>query len=426
MHRLVRPACVGHRGAMAIRMREWGLKAYPNQAVQVPLSGINGMAESARALGRGIAELGAAGSEFAALYDRVQQQGEQTHLSEVIEQAAGRAQEKLSSGQSIENWSESWHKEVAPAVEQALSEVPESRRDQARQTAEKLIHRASLEAQRRYELQRVADSRHRWQQRVDEAVQRGNTAEAEARLEEGRGVFVPAGEMDDRRRSLRSRCNAARWKQDLQQDPLSALGEWNSGAARPEGEADVEQVQQEMSLAQRELKRRLGAEFADGLLRGESPSRASVEGAARAGLIELSERRLRGERTGLSPENEAAWMRRADACATEDEDAVADLRLQVATMNSDVAQRRRLLQYFDEGRALPAEERRRISTDVWNLYSMGKLGCCGDPVALQRAARLMREGRRALAEEAEDKGSLNRWLGSLKDREPSWVCFEQA
>lgn len=424
--RLAPQRWLGHRVTMAIRMREWGLKAYPNQAVQVPLSGINGMDESARAIGRGLTEMAAVGAESAELYDRVQEQGVHTRLATALEQAVEGAREQLNKSRDPEDWNRTWEQSISPAVEQVLDTLPESRRERARGMADTMMQRAALEAQRDAELARVAESRRLWQNRVEEAVKRGDSAAAEARLEEGRDVYVPQGEMEQRRAALRSRCCAGAWSQALQQNPLTALGDWSEGRGERPEKADAEAVQQEMSQARRDIRRRLGAEFAEGLHRGVAPAESVVQEARRAGLLESDEMRLPHHDT-FADSDALDWMRRADACE-DDDDSVADMQLRLATLNTEPTRRRRLLQYFEDGRRVPHETRRDISTAVWNLYRSGRLGCMGDSMAVQRAAALMQEGRRLLHPQ-DGKADAEAWqqrLSALRDRKPVWVCFEQA
>lgn len=404
---------------MPIRMREWGLKAYPGQGVQVPLSGINGMNEAARNVSRGLQDLSDGGREFAEMYDRVQTAGEFSKLETALQQVASAAQEKLSSAGELADWGESWQRETTLGVEQALGGVSDSRREKARTYAQEVMRKASLEAQRSYEVKRIADARSAWKARVDAAVASGNEARAKACFDEGASVFVPEGEAQAQREALGSRCLAGAWHRAVQENPLQALSDYQAGhRAMPTGAEEAAAVLQELEQTGCTLRRRLGESCSSAYLQGGVPDAASLSQAAAAGLLHYD---AEARERKLSAQEETDWMRRADACAA-DEDAVADLRLQLAALPVPAEQRRRLVAYFEEGRRLPEEPRRRVSEAVWNAFLSGRLGCAGDVVPRRRAGQLLREGRRYLA--AGDEQGLTDWLARLNERKPVWLCFE--
>lgn len=405
---------------MPIRMKEWGLKAYPGQGVQIPLSGVNGMDEAARAYSRGLQELAEGGREFAEMYDRVQTAGEFSKLDEALQSVAADAQEKLNAAADIPDWGEYWQTETADGVEKALGNVSDARREKARTYAAEVMRKAGLEARRSYEVQRIAEARSAWNARVENAVASGNVARAQACFDEGRGVFVPEGEADNRREALSSRCQASAWMSAVQENPLEALCDWREGRRPlPTGAAEADAVMQELEETGTTLRRRLGASCAECFLQGNTPDAPSLTKAAQAGLLryDASAREQR-----LSAQEETEWMRRADACSA-DEDAVAEMRLRLTALNAPAEQRRRLMQYFEEGRSLPSETRNRISDAVWNVVRRGSLGCAGDAVPRSRAARLMREGRRLVA--AGDEQGMADWLTRLNERKPVWLCYEE-
>lgn len=405
---------------MPIRMREWGLKAYPGQGVQVPLSGVNGMNEAARAFSRGVEELAAGGREFAEMYDRVQTAGEFSKLDTALQSVAEEAQTALNAAGEVPDWTESWQRETAPGVEKALENIAESRRDKARSYAAEVMHKAGLEARRSYEVSRIAQARSAWKSRVEAAVASGNAARAEACFDEGLGVFVPQDEAEVQRASLGSRCQASLWQSAVQENPLEALCDWQEGRRElPTGKEEADAVVQELEETGATLRRRLGEGCAAALLQGGAPDEASLTKASRAGLLRYD---AAARVKNLSAQEETEWMHRADACA-ENEDAVADMRLRLATLPAPAEQRRRLMQYFEEGRKISGDTRLRIRDAVWNVVNRGSLGCAGDAVPRHRAGRLMREGRRFVA--AGDEQGLTDWLARLNDRKPVWLCFEE-
>lgn len=408
-----------HDARMPIRMKEWGLKAYPGQSVQVPLSGISGMGEAARAFGRGLAAAGQGVAELMEMHEQVVAQGEMATLRDELQKVAENAQQQMAENGDAEQWETSWQQTVAPMVEPLLQKIPERRREHAWQLAQETLQRASLEARRQHEVGRLTAARQQWEARVREAETRGDAKSALSRLEEGREIFVPEGEMEARRRRVESRCCSSSWHARLQEDPVGALTAWRAeGAQHPEDETDARALREEMAAAGISLRRQLGEELAQTVLRGTAPAPEVVQGAVSAGLMPPQQT---GRNRNLSPRDEAEWMRRADECEA-DEDSLAALRLQLATLPAPVAQRRRLLSYLEESRSMPQEPRRQLSAELWELYRKGAFGCAGDEVPQQRFCRLLNEGRRLLAEgDAEATGA---WLRSLRAKQTPWLCFE--
>lgn len=401
-------------------MKEWGLKAYPGQSVQVPLSGIGGMGEAARSFGRGLAAAGEGVAKLMEMQEGVVARGEAAALRDEVQKVADNARQQMEQGGDIDNWEESWQQTVAPMVEPLLQKIPERRRDHAVQVVRETLQQASLEAQRQYEVGRLSQARQQWEARVSAAVQRGDRKAAVSRLEEGRDVFVPEGEMESRRKSVESGCCAAAWRSRLQEDPVGALTAWRrEEAPRPENEADLRAVKDELAESGRALRRQLGSEFASTVLQGLPPAPEAVKGARAAGLLEPEEASPTAR--PLSSRAEAEWMRRVDEMEG-DEDSVAAMQLSLATLPAPVSQRRRLMTYLEQSRTLPQDARRGLSTELWNLYRKGAFGCAADAVPQQRLCRLLTEGRRLLA--AGDAEATSAWLKTLQSKETPWLCFE--
>lgn len=407
---------------MAIRMKEWSLKAYPPRGVQIPTEGISGMDDAAGALARGVKSLGSSLDELFSAQERVAASGEHAVLSGALQQVIADAGEHLLGGDEVRDWDYAWMRETAAPLEQALAQVDESRRDAARQRAEALMERASLDTRRRYEVNRISRAREQWQTSVDAAAARGDAETATARLESGRDVFVPESEMEARRDALLSRCKAAQWGERLRNAPMEALTDWNAAEAeRPSAEADALAVQTEMESARRRLRGDLGDALVQGVREGKAPDAAVIERAQRAGVLTLPPP---DSRKTLSLREELELMRALDAREAENADSRADWQLRLALLNAPLSQRRRLLDCWEEGNALPQAERRELSAGLWNLYLAGRFGCAGDAVPQQRMAAMLREGHRRLANDGVDGAQT--WLKSLQERRSRWVCFEES
>lgn len=413
---LVARRCRGQDASMPIRMNEWGLKAYPSQMLQVPLGGIAGIGDAARAVGHSLESVGSTVAETLQMYDRVQAKGEEALLQRGVQKIAAETQQELLERGGVQDWASSWQQVSLPKIEPLLKEISESRREQARQYAEETLQKASMDARRTYELREISRARSRWQDMVDDAARRGDAEAAVACLRSGREIFVPEADMEARETSLRSRCQAADWQSRLQAQPLETLTAWNDESAnRPSEPRDYEAVEQAAAETRRALRWELGNEYAASLLRGSAPSGAGLQAAAGAGLITLPSVPEEGRA------DEADWMCRMDE--REDDDvSLADWRLRIASMPGETAQKRRLMQYLEEGRAVPRAQRCELSSRMWNLYRSGVFGCAGDAVAQQRMARLLREGRRQLRSDKPE--ALQEWMQKLQVKEPSWVCFE--
>ena len=401
-------------------MREWGLKAYPGQSVQVPLSGIAGMGEAARSFGHSLMAATESGQKMMEMHERVVARGETAALKEGLQNAAEQVNQKLLENPPAQDWEGMWQQEMMPMADALLEKIPEHRRENALRVTQETLQRAALDFRRQYEANRLNEARRQWQESVDGAVKRGDTKTAVSRLEEGREIFVPEGEMDSRRRAVTSNCCSTSWRSQLQNDPVAALTAWRAAdAERPELVADRRALENEMAEAGMTMRRRLGEEFSQSLLQGLPPAPEAVQGAVAAGLMEEGKKTPR--LTHLSARDEAEWMRRADECEA-DEDSLAALRLQLATLPAPVPQRRRLMSYLEQSRTLPQEERRSLSGELWNLYRQGVFGCAGDSVPQQRLCRLLNESRRLLAEG--DAEATTAWLDSLRTKETPWLCFK--
>lgn len=409
-----------HDARMPIRMKEWGLKAYPGQSVQVPMSGIAGMGEAARAFGRGLAAAGQGVESLMEMQERVVSQGELAALQDDLQTVAEKAQLQMAERGDTENWAESWQQTVAPMVEPLLQKIPERRRAGALRMAQETLQRASLDALRRHEVGRLTQARRQWEARVADAVKRGDEKAALSRLEEGREFFVPEGEMESRRKAVSSGCCSSAWHAQLQEDPVGALTAWRAEEARhPELESDTHALREEMAETGMVLRRKLGEEFSQALLQGMPPAPEAVQGAVSAGLLEPQEKAVKLQ--SLSARDEAEWMRRADECEADD-DSLASLRLQLATLPAPVPQRRRLMSYLEESRTLPQAPRRELSSALWELYRRGSFGCTGDDVPQRRLCRLLKESRRLLTDG--DAEATSAWLNTLRRKETPWLCFE--
>lgn len=418
---------------MAIRMKEWALVAYPGAGLRVPTSGIEGMGRAAAQWGQGWVEAVSGGAELATAVTRHQDSAARESADEVLDEAkrqvntvgvvsqmqARLTEEMGAEGHSLGDgepgdWSSVWRRAGAPVVAETAAALP----PEWREAAGAMVQRASLLAKRRYELERVANSRHRWQEVLESEVSRGEPQMALQQLELGRGVFVPEEQMEERRREVESRCCAARWTRALQESPAEALRDWRrEDAVRPAGNAQLEQVELAVSQARRGLQRTLGQEWARRLAEGGEPTPQELQRAAEAGIVDAS----LAEKKTWSAQEYAAWQHRVDT-REEGEVAADALRVEIAALGAPAPQRRALLGYLERSASLPPEHRRRVGEALWNVYLAGGWGCPEDAVPQQRLARMQQEAQQRLAAQSDEE--LNAWLLDCGSTASGWVCYE--
>ncbi|MGN0836458.1 MAG: hypothetical protein ACI4OS_03370 [Akkermansia sp.] len=418
---------------MAIRMKEWALVAYPGTELRVPTSGIEGMSRAAAQWGQGWVGAVTGGTELAAAVLGQEESAAKESADAALDEANRRvntvgvvskmqarlAEEMGAAGGSPEgdepgDWQSVWQRSGAPVVAETAAVLPPKWRD----AAGAMVQRASLLAKRRYELDSIANSRHRWQEVLESEVSRGEPQMALHQLELGRGVFVPEGQMEARRREVESRCCAARWTRALQEAPCEALRDWRrEDAVRPGGAAQLEQVELAVSQARRGLQRALGQEWTQRLAEGGEPTPQELLRAEEAGVLEAPP----AEGKPWSAQEYAAWQHRVDT--REDGEAAADaLRVEIAALRVPAPQRRALLGYLERSATLPPEHRRRVGEALWNVYLSGGLGCPEDAVPQQRLARLQQEAQQRLTAQSDEE--LHAWLLDCGSAASGWVCYE--
>lgn len=405
---------------MAIRMKEWNMLAQPAPAPHLPLQGIYGVSQAASVFGRGIADMAQGGAAFASARSTVARTGAIAALNKRLEQVSEETREEMQS-REVRDWDYAWREASSPRLREVIEELPEEEREAGEALARAYDRRASLEARREHELQRVQRARSDWQERVDEAVERGDDSAALQWLEGGRGVFVPESQMESRRAEIQSRSRLSQWRDRLQREPLEALAAWretNDESLLPPERRTAEALHRQV---EEEARIQLAKRWQDGLSEGLAPDASSLELARRAGLISADRAALaREEPKPLSAFQLDSWIRRVDERG-EDARENSLLRMEIATENMSVEQRAELLRRMDETAELAAGDRRALSRCVRDVYRTGGFGAPGDLSSVRRLTSLQREGvdvlRRCGPEEAA------RWMERARGVSNRWVCF---
>lgn len=406
--------------SMAIRMKEWGMLAYPRQGVHLPLNALNDWARTGQALGQGVASVGTGAVELAAKLHQVAIAGSEADVAGRLEEIARETTEELLD-KPVRDWDYSWQQAYTPRVQQMLSELEGDAREQASRMSEVYGYRYSLMGRQRMEVDRLKQSRRQWQNQVDTAVQRGDAEGAQRWLEQGRAVFVPEADMEQQKNQVQSRCLQSQWRQRLQQDPYAALAAWNNGEQqKPQGEDELRILTSEVEQTRAGLRSAWALQLAEGVVQGSEPDDCELQQAADAGLIspELHEA-ARHPRLELSAASACNWLRRIDERNAGDDE---QLMVEIALAPIPIGERRSLMQRLQSTAAVPPQQRMKVSRSLWNMYHEGRFGSPGDEEALRCLGRLQEE---APARLAVDNGKhCEQWLAELQGASDEWVCYE--
>lgn len=409
---------------MAIRMREWATLAAPRAAVAIPTQGIRESAAAWSALGDAVGQAGR--SAAAAMREHEQAQQEQQaalrrveragalsafheRLNRVFDETSAALQES-----EVKDWHYAWQQHSAPAVQEALAELPPELRGVGAQLAAQRSAAAAQQAQRNADLQGIARARSQWQMQLESAVQNGDAETAARWLEEGKGIFVPPAELEQRKENALSRCGLNRWQQRLAESPAEALADLQAAEADlPAAVEDRKVLEESRAAAQVQLQRRWSQEFSAAVLAGREPDTAALQQARQLHLLPEPPQ----EPPALQCCN---WRQRIDEYDAEDADA---LRLQLAVAPLPLRERRALLRRLDAAGSVPRTQRTAVGGALMDLYRAGRFGCTGDAESLQYLRDLQEEALTRM--QAQKPQEVEAWVDSLRRREETWICFAE-
>ncbi len=405
--------------SMAIRMKEWGMQAYPRQGVHLPANALNDWGRTGRVLGKEVADAGRGLASLAPAIAQVAHAGHSADAAAMLDEIGRETAAELME-LPIRDWDYSWSQAYGLRVQEMLSQFTGEEREEARRLSEVYGARYSLEGRRNLELERVRQSRRRWQEQVESAVQRGDSEAACEWVEQGRGVFVPEGEMQQTLRSTRSRSLQNTWQQLLQQSPHDTLAAWQRpDAGKPEGEEELRSLENQMRQTRASLFSLLAEQLSAAVELGEEPDSRELERAVAAGVIPADQLKGPHPRRALETAELCNWMRRIDEHTAAEE---PQLKIDIATAPIPAAQRQQLLQRVRTTANLPPGICRNASRTLWSLYRSGRFGCPGDEQAMQCLGRLQEESLLRMATRPEKETAS--WLEQLCHSEDDWVCFD--
>lgn len=387
--------------------------SYPGRGVQIPLQGIATIDEPATRLSRvieGAAQLSATLAEQQETVTNAGSLAEFTGRLRSIEEEA-RAEIDM---QNVRDWKYAWQQASEPRLAEAINELPPESREAGRHLAVVYNAQASATAKRDYELGRIGLARHRWQTRVDEAVERGAADEAEQWIKAGEQLFVPKPEVETRTRAARSRSLLNQWKAAFRRNAADALQELQQETAQlPTEEKDREELQRLRESGFREVCSTIADEMSTAVEAGQEPAAELYEKAEAVGAI-------RNTTGGVEPPPPVCdWNRRIDECPEEAE-AETRLKLDILSAPLPVTERRKLLQRMRRNREVPAAARSDISRRLWNMYQNGRLGLPGDREAQQHLARLQELALTAQHPPADPE----RWIEKVRPQAEAWICYQ--
>ena len=407
--------------SMAIRMKEWGMLAYPRQSVQLTVNSLNDWGRSGSSLGQGVAAAGQAAAELADAMQRVNRAGNEADIAARLA-AIGRETAEELSDKPVRDWDYSWQQAYEPRLQQLLGELEPGAREHALQLGAQYSRLYSLQSRRAYEVEHIRRARRKWNEQVEAAVQRGDAAAARRWLEQGSQVFVPEAELPQQLESVQSRSLCAGWQQQLQQNPAAALAAWQAAEAeRPSRPEDLRRVQTGMDEARTRLTAGLAVQLAAAVEQGVEPEPGVLRQAAEAGVLPRAW--AESPRQALRPlavEETCRWLRRIDERDAGDDSALV---VEIALAPIPMSERRLLLQRVQATAALPPAQRSGTSRVLWSLYHDGRFGCPGDAAALRCLGRLQDEALQ-LQQKSSDARELTQWLDALCSSEEPWLCYQ--
>lgn len=407
-----------HAGCMSIRMKEWGMQQAPAAPPRIPVENLHGWVESTEKLGRGVVSTVLGTQQILQAEAQINAGGELAAFSEQLHRIGDETVAELAD-RPVQDWDYSWAQISSPRFAEAVAALPPQARAAGAELAEAFSAQASLKALRDRKVNGIRQAQQHWQQRVDAAVQSGDAHRAEQWLESGAGVFVPHGELKQRKQEADSKACAARWMGALQADPVQALADFYSASTStlPALESDRTLLAEQMQRQQAQERRALAQAF----IAGNRPAEPEIQRCLAAGVLYPQEaEQATATPRELSTAEHIDWLRRVDECAA-DEAAQTELLMAVGVAPMPPATRSKLVERMQLTARVAPEDRRAFSRRLLYLYAEGGFGCPQDTEAQQRLRNLQLSGMPVLAEQGVDAAA--EWLQALHTHGNAWVCF---
>lgn len=401
------------------------MMSQPPRGVRLPTDGLTGWGEVSRRMGEGIS--GILTGTARALHERAQvaAAGELADFSERLKTIDEETRAELAD-QDVQDWGYAWQKASASKLAEAVNELSPGSRQAGQELAAAYNAKASLEAQRDYELGKINRARSQWRNQLENAVQAGDAQQAREWIQAGQGIFVPENQVAQENETVVSQANLTHWKKNLQETPLRTLSELSTAPKEtlPQQDTDAQRLAHAKKLAARTARRQVLGNLLSCMESGVAPEPEYLKLAVNAGVLrqEQADAMLRPEPASPAPSAQRDWVRRVDECDEGDE-AAEEMMLRIVTSDLPVQQRRQLLQRVELSRKIPAQDRRRVSRELWSMYHDGIFGCPGDAPARLRFDELQQSCLTRL--EQEGRQAAEKWMRDLRQDANRWVCFDK-
>lgn len=236
----------------------------PDLSGMIPLDALEAQAAGVRRLASGVQDLAGTAGDMLAGMQEVRDAGQWAEARDGLyrfEQDVMRELEAEGDADGLQaRWKQALADRLPAYLPGRMSGRVKERVDMAR---EKLEAAGNIYLEKLSRLGQVEHARRSWAGSVDSAVEEGDAALAERRIEEGRGLFVTGDEAGRMAEEARGRVALNEAVREVRRDPAAA---WPVVRAEQEGaplNAMEKKVAQEAGAAYGELKRR----YADSILR---------------------------------------------------------------------------------------------------------------------------------------------------------------
>lgn len=390
----------------------------PQSAVRLPVEGMTGWGDIAGQLGSSMASVLGTAAEFAGMRERVQAGGELAAFSEKLHKIGAEVARELDE-QEVDDWEYSWNAAADGRLQEAVDSLPWSARKAGAELAAAYSERASLQARRKRDLQKVNHAREQWQLRVKQAVQAGDAERAAAWLDSGAGIFVPYEQLEEQKRLSADKACLAKWQKALNASPMQALVAYAAAEKEdlPSREEDRSELREFARLQRVELRKR----WAQALASGESVADDEWTNAVAAGVLSQTEAEsARGIPQSLSTASLCEWKQRIGESTTDDA-TITELLMQMGTTPMTIENRKTLMDYVRLSSRVQEDDRRTLMRCLGDLYSNGFFGCPSDSFAQERLLTLQTSGLNLLNDNGAQAAAD--WLQSLQESGDTWITL---
>lgn len=302
---------------------------------------------------------------------------------------------------------ERWRKAVKDRLPSYLpgrmSDPVKERVDMVR---DKLESAGAVYLRQRSRLGQLEQARQSWEGGVQMAVEQGDAALAEQRIEEGRGVFVTGDEAGRMAEDVRGRVALDQAVREVRKDPVAALSLAPSGEDVPQSPVE-RKVAEEAAASYAELKRRYSDSIVKtvaggGLLRDDGLANAEKYGLISSEQLrrytDARDRRQEAEFSGISVPADDGLLCRMTRLVDEDcgGEGDVDAMIEVATSGLSAVEVERLLQRREVMMKVPLDVRRAASRRLSSMFRNGAWGPVTDTRAVEEWKRVQLEALEAV------------------------------